>query len=111
MQLGMIGLGRMGASMSTRLLHGGHALVVHDQSAEAVQRLVDLGATGSTTLQSFAAALTLPRAIWLMVPAAVVDGVLDDLAPLLSPGDTVIDGGNSYYHDDLRPRVRHQIAV
>jgi len=102
MQLGMIGLGRMGASMSTRLLHGGHALVVHDQSAEAVQRLVDLGATGSTTLQSFAAALTLPRAIWLMVPAAVVDGVLDDLAPLLSPGDTVIDGGNSYYHDDLR---------
>lgn len=102
MQLGMIGLGRMGASMSTRLLRGGHALVVHDQSAEAVQRLVALGATGSTTLQDFVAALTLPRAIWLMVPAAVVDGVLDGLVPLLSPGDTVIDGGNSYYHDDLR---------
>ncbi|MGP1630269.1 MAG: phosphogluconate dehydrogenase (NAD(+)-dependent, decarboxylating) [Giesbergeria sp.] len=102
MQLGMIGLGRMGASMTTRLLRGGHTVVVHDQSADAVQRLVALGATGSTTLQSFVSALTAPRAIWLMVPAAVVDGVLADLVPLLASGDTVIDGGNSYYHDDLR---------
>lgn len=102
MQLGMIGLGRMGASMVTRLLRGGHDCVVHDHNPQAAKDLVALGATDSTSLQDFVSALSAPRAIWLMVPAAVVDGVLDDLQPLLSPGDTVIDGGNSYYHDDLR---------
>ena len=102
MQIGMIGLGRMGASMVTRLLRGKHVCVVHDQSAQAVQKLVEFGATGSSNLQDFVHKLAPPRAIWLMVPAAVVDGVLAELVPLLTSGDTVIDGGNSYYHDDLR---------
>ena len=102
MQLGMIGLGRMGASMVTRLMRGGHACVVHDHNPDAAKPLVELGATSAASLQDFVNALTTPRAIWLMVPAAVVDGVLDKLTPLLEPGDTVVDGGNSYYHDDLR---------
>ena len=102
MQIGMIGLGRMGASMTTRLLRGGHQCVVHDQSPEAMQRLADLGATTSTSLEQLVSKLEAPRAIWLMVPAAVVDGVLAQLTPLLAAGDIVIDGGNSYYHDDLR---------
>ncbi|MCB1977804.1 MAG: decarboxylating 6-phosphogluconate dehydrogenase [Burkholderiaceae bacterium] len=102
MQLGMIGLGRMGASMVTRLLRGGHACVVHDHQSGAAVPLVAEGATGSTSLQNFVSALSAPRAIWLMVPAAAVDGVLDALQSLLSPGDVVVDGGNSYYHDDLR---------
>lgn len=102
MQIGMIGLGRMGASMTTRLLRGGHQCVVHDQSPEAMQRLTDLGATASISLEQLVSTLEAPRAVWLMVPAAVVDGVLAQLTPLLAAGDIVIDGGNSYYHDDLR---------
>ena len=102
MQIGMIGLGRMGASMTTRLLRGGHDCVVHDQSPQAVHSLVALGATSALYLHELVSALARPRAIWLMVPAAVVDTVLAQLTPLLSQGDTVIDGGNSYYHDDLR---------
>lgn len=102
MQIGMIGLGRMGASMTTRLLRGGHDCVVHDQSPEAMQRLADLGATVTSSLQQLVSTLKTPRAVWLMVPAAVVDGVLAQLTPLLAAGDIVIDGGNSYYHDDLR---------
>ena len=102
MQLGMIGLGRMGASMVTRLLRDSHDCVVHDRSPEGIQRLVELGATGAATLEDFVAALTVPRAIWLMVPAAAVDALLEQLTPLLQPGDIVIDGGNSHYHDDLR---------
>lgn len=102
MQIGMIGLGRMGASMTTRLLRGGHQCIVHDQSPEAMQRLTDLGATASTSLEQLVAQLEAPRAVWLMVPAAVVDGLLAQLTPLLAAGDIVIDGGNSYYHDDLR---------
>lgn len=102
MQIGMIGLGRMGASMTTRLLRGGHQCVVHDQSSEAMQPLTDLGATASTSLQQLVSKLEAPRAVWMMVPAAVVDGVLAQLTPLLAAGDIVIDGGNSYYHDDLR---------
>ena len=102
MQIGMIGLGRMGASMVTRLLRAKHDCVVHDQAPESMARLVALGATDSASLQEFVDRLAVPRSIWLMVPAAVVDTVLEKLTPLLSPGDIVIDGGNSYYHDDLR---------
>ncbi len=102
MQIGMIGLGRMGASMATRLLRGGHDCVVHDQAPEGVARLAALGATGEASLQQFVDVMKAPRAIWLMVPAAAVDAVLEQLTPLLQPGDIVIDGGNSHYHDDLR---------
>ena len=102
MQIGMVGLGRMGASMVTRLLGGKHDCVVHDQSPEGVARLVAMGATGAASLQQFVDALKTPRAVWLMVPAAAVDALLEQLTPLLQPGDIVIDGGNSHYHDDLR---------
>lgn len=102
MQIGMIGLGRMGASMTTRLMRGGHHCVVHDPNPQAMHSLVALGAISTTSLQQLVATLEQPRALWLMVPAAVVDAVLAQLTPLLSAGDIVIDGGNSYYHDDLR---------
>jgi len=100
--LGMIGLGRMGANMVRRLLRDGHPCFVNDRSPEAVQTLISEGATGSPDLASFVAMLPTPRAIWLMVPAGVVDAALEDLIPLLTPGDMVIDGGNSYYVDDIR---------
>ncbi|MGK2897481.1 MAG: phosphogluconate dehydrogenase (NAD(+)-dependent, decarboxylating) [Burkholderiaceae bacterium] len=102
MQIGMIGLGRMGASMVTRLLRGGHDCVVHDRSPQGIERLVALGATGAASLPQFVQALKPPRAVWLMVPAAVVDDLLETLTPLLQAGDIVVDGGNSHYHDDLR---------
>jgi len=102
MQLGMIGLGRMGANMVRRLIRGGHQCVVFDANPKAVQELAKEGAVGATSLDDFAAKLTPPRAAWLMVPAAVVDASLADLAPRLKQGDIVIDGGNSYYIDDLR---------
>jgi 6-phosphogluconate dehydrogenase len=106
MQLGMIGLGRMGGNMVRRLHRAGHDCVVYDVHRPAVDALAGEGATGTGSLQAFIAALTPPRNIWLMVPAAVVDPTLDDLVPLLQRGDTVIDGGNSYYHDDLRRAKR-----
>ena len=102
MQLGMIGLGRMGASMVRRLMKQGHECVVFDVNADAVKALAAEGATGATSLADLVAKLTAPRAIWMMVPAAIVDRELDQVAALLSPGDAVIDGGNSYYRDDLR---------
>ncbi len=102
MELGMIGLGRMGASMVLRLQRTGHHCVVYDMSAAAVQASVAQGATGTGSLEEFVKAMQTPRAIWLMVPAGVVDGTLDKLVPLLEAGDIVIDGGNSYYHDDIR---------
>jgi 6-phosphogluconate dehydrogenase len=102
MQLGMIGLGRMGANMVQRLLKGGHQCVVFDSHPQAVKESTDKGAQGSASLKEFVDKLSTPRAIWLMVPAAVVDSVLASLSPLLKPGDIVIDGGNSYYHDDIR---------
>jgi 6-phosphogluconate dehydrogenase len=102
MQLGMIGLGRMGANMVRRLLRGGHTCVAFDRSADAVGALSKEGATGAGSLADFVAALSTPRAIWIMVPAAVVDAVLAELRPLLSPGDILIDGGNTHYHDDIR---------
>jgi 6-phosphogluconate dehydrogenase len=101
MQLGMLGLGRMGANMTRRLLRAGHHCVVHDVSTPAVQALVADGAVGSSTLADFVAKLARPRALWLMVPAAVVDATLNALLPLLDAGDIVIDGGNSYYRDDV----------
>ena len=102
MQLGMIGLGRMGANMVERLLKAGHELVVYDAHPDAVKSLAAAGASGSTDLHDFVAKLTKPRPVWLMVPAAVVDPILGELTPLLEAGDIVVDGGNSYYHDDLR---------
>ena len=102
MQLGMIGLGRMGANMVRRLIGGGHACVVYDRAEKAVQDLVREKATGATSLADFAGKLAAPRAVWLMVPAAVVDRTLADLLPHLAPGDIVIDGGNSNYVDDIR---------
>jgi 6-phosphogluconate dehydrogenase len=102
MQLGMIGLGRMGANMVRRLLKGGHECVVFDRSAAAVAELVKEKATGAASLTELVQKLAAPRAVWLMVPAAAVDDTLADLVPLLGKGDIVIDGGNSYYIDDIR---------
>ena len=102
MQLGMIGLGRMGANMVRRLVRHGHQCVVFDMSPNAVAELVKEDAMGSSSLTDFVKKLEKPRAIWLMVPAAVVDKSIGDLLPLLEAGDTLIDGGNSYYIDDIR---------
>lgn len=102
MQLGMIGLGRMGGSMVRRLMRAGHECVVFDINADAVDALAQEGATGSHTMEDFVTRLETPRAIWLMVPAAIVDEELETLASLLAAGDIVIDGGNSHYHDDIR---------
>jgi 6-phosphogluconate dehydrogenase len=98
----MIGLGRMGANMSRRLIRGGHSVTVFDMSAAAVAALVEEHATGATSLADFVAKLEKPRAIWLMVPAGVVDHSIADLLPHLEAGDILIDGGNSYYVDDIR---------
>jgi 6-phosphogluconate dehydrogenase len=102
MQLGMIGLGRMGANMVRRLMRAGHTAVVYDRSADAVKALAAEGATGAGSLAEFASKLDKPRAIWLMVPASVVDASIAELTPLLERGDVIIDGGNSYYIDDIR---------
>jgi 6-phosphogluconate dehydrogenase len=109
MQLGMIGLGRMGANMVRRLLNAGHQSVVFDMSPQAVETLVKEKAVGANSLQDFVQKLQTPRAIWLMVPAAVVDHSLAKLLPLLDAGDIVIDGGNSYYVDDIRRA--HELAA
>lgn len=102
MQIGMIGLGRMGANMVRRLLKGGHQCVVFDRSLKAVEELAAEKAVGSSSLADFVKKLTKPRAVWLMVPAAVVDRTIADLMPLLEAEDILIDGGNSYYIDDIR---------
>lgn len=102
MQLGMIGLGRMGASMVQRLMKGGHECVVYDIHPESVQRLVDQGADGTDSLGNFVSRLSKPRAIWFMLPAAIVDQELKLLSALLEEGDILIDGGNSFYRDDIR---------
>jgi len=117
MQLGMIGLGRMGANMVQRLLKGGHDCVVFDSHQPSVQELAAKGATGTAALQEFVQKLARPRAVWLMVPAAVVDEVLATVTPMLDAGDILIDGGNSYYHDDIRraaqlkPKSLHYLDV
>ena len=102
MQLGMIGLGRMGANMVRRLLKEGHEAIVFDMSSKAVEELVAEKAIGSSSPADFIKKLTKPRAVWLMVPAGVVDKTIAELAPLMEPGDILIDGGNSYYIDDIR---------
>ena len=101
MQLGMIGLGRMGANMVRRLMHGGHRCIVHDIVPAAVHSLASEGAVGATELDAFVAQLATPRVVWLMVPAAAVDATLDALLPRLDADDVVIDGGNSWYRDDI----------
>ena len=117
MQLGMIGLGRMGANMVRRLIRGGHDCVVFDMSPKAVAELAKEKAIGATSLQDFVKKLQKPRAVWLMVPAAVVDKSIADLLPLLEKGDILIDGGNSYYVDDIRrakaiaPKGIHYVDV
>src|SRR5580658_5845352 len=117
MQLGMIGLGRMGANMVRRLMRGGHQCVVWDQNPENVEKLAGEGATGAATLDDFLKALQPPRAVWLMVPAAAVDGTLAELSARMQSGDIVIDGGNSYYIDDIRrakelgPKGLHYVDV
>jgi 6-phosphogluconate dehydrogenase len=101
MQLGMVGLGRMGANIVRRLMRGGHECVVYDVSQESVRQLESEGATGSTSLADFASKLTTPRVAWVMVPAALTGRVVGELAQHMEPGDIIIDGGNSYYRDDV----------
>src|SRR5690349_5240920 len=104
MQLGMIGLGRMGAFMAQRLIRKGHTVVGYVRHAERVQTLLQEGSIteGASSLPDLIQKLTTPRVVWLMVPAASVDATLENILPHLAPGDIVIDGGNSYYHDDIR---------
>jgi 6-phosphogluconate dehydrogenase len=117
MQIGMIGLGRMGSNMVRRLQRGGHECVVHDRSPDAVKALVAEKAVGASSLKELVAALHAPRVVWMMVPAAVVDAAVAELAPLLAKGDTLIDGGNSWYADDIRragelaPKGLHYVDV
>jgi len=101
MQFGMIGLGRMGANMARRLMRGGHTCVAFDVFPESVEKMATEGATGAKSLADFVARLQGPRVVWMMVPAANVDETIAALVPLLSPGDIVVDGGNSYYRDDV----------
>ena len=101
MQLGMIGLGRMGGNMVRRVMHAGHDCVAYDHSADAVRALTDEGAKGAFSLEELVGGLAAPRVICLMVPAGYVDSVIDELAPLLERDDVIIDGGNSHYHDDI----------
>src|ERR1700688_2870154 len=103
MQLGMVGLGRMGANMTRRLMRGGHKLVVSDLSADSVKQLAGGGATGTASLEALIAKLTLPRAVWIMVPAGgPTEATVQNLAAHLQAGDAIIDGGNSYFKDDVR---------
>jgi 6-phosphogluconate dehydrogenase len=117
MQLGMVGLGRMGANMVRRLMQAGHRCTVFDMFPKAVEALAKEGATGSAALADFVKKLEAPRAIWLMVPAAVVDKTIAEITPLLEKGDILIDGGNSYYIDDIRrakelaPKEIHYVDV
>ena len=110
MQIGMIGLGRMGSSMAQRLMQAGHECVVHDTRSDAVATLCMQGAVGATSFQELVAKMTRPRAVWLMVPAGAVDAAIVQLVPHLDSGDIVIDGGNSYYRDDIR-RAQQLTAV
>ena len=117
MQLGMVGLGRMGANMVRRLMKAGHECVVFDMFPKAVEELVKEKAVGASSLQDFVKKLSKPRAIWLMVPAAAVDETIAGIVPYLEPGDILIDGGNSYYIDDIRrakdlaPKQIHYVDV
>ena len=101
MQIAMIGLGRMGANMVRRLMDGGHECVVHDVAEEPIAELEAAGASGARTLEAVIGAMERPRHVWIMVPAAFVGSTVDRLAPLMAPDDTIIDGGNSWYRDDV----------
>jgi 6-phosphogluconate dehydrogenase len=107
MQLGMVGLGRMGANLTRRLMRRGHEVVVHDVNADAVRSLEGEGAIGTPSLAELVAALSPPRAAWVMVPAAFAGGTTDEIAALMDPGDVVIDGGNTYYRDDVDRAERY----
>jgi 6-phosphogluconate dehydrogenase len=109
MQLGMIGLGRMGSNLVRRLMRDGHECVAYDRNADVVKGLASEGATGASSLADFVAKLEKPRAVWIMVPAGAVQATIDSLKPLLEPGDILIDGGNSYYRDDI-DRAGHLLA-
>ena len=117
MQVGMIGLGRMGANMVRRMMRDGHECVVFDVSADAVKELAGEGAVGATSMEDFVAKLSKPRTAWMMVPAAVVESTLDELSGLMEAGDIIVDGGNSYYRDDierakrLQPKGIHYVDV
>ena len=117
MQMGMVGLGRMGASMVRRLMRGGHDCIVYDVNADTVAPVAHEGALGVSSLDALAAALKKPRVVWMMVPAAVVDNTITDLLPHLEAGDILIDGGNSYYVDDIQrakdlaPKGIHYVDV
>jgi len=117
MQLGMVGLGRMGANMVRRLLKGGHTCTVFDRSPKSVDELAKEGAVGSSSVKEFVSKLQKPRAVWLMIPAAVVDSIIAEIVPFLEAGDILIDGGNSYYIDDIRrakdlaPKGIHYVDV
>ena len=106
MQLGMIGLGRMGANMVRRLMRGGHTCVAYDVFPESVEKLTAEGAQGAGSMADLVAKLQAPRVVWMMVPAANVDGTIDELSTLLEPGDVLVDGGNSYYRDDIERAQR-----
>jgi 6-phosphogluconate dehydrogenase len=107
MQLGMVGLGRMGANLTRRLMRNGHEVVVYDVSADAVRQLEGEGAIGTGSLEDLVSKLSKPRAVWVMVPAAVAEATTDELAELMESGDIVIDGGNSYYRDDVDRAERY----
>ncbi len=117
MQLGMVGLGRMGANLSRRLMRDGHRVVAYDHTEAHVKQLAGEGATGAATLEEFVAKLEKPRAAWVMLPASVTGQVVNQLAGMMEPGDTIIDGGNTYYRDDidrakqLIPKDLHYIDV
>src|SRR5919204_4299471 len=118
MQIGMVGLGRMGGNMARRLMRGGHEVVAFATATDAVKQLASEGATGTTTLEDFVAKLRAPRVAWVMVPAgAATEQVVSDLAARMEPGDTIIDGGNSFYQDDVRrmkllqPKRVHYVDV
>src|SRR5438094_10485202 len=106
MQLGMIGLGRMGANLVRRLMRDGHECVGYDRSPDVVKQLESEGAIGASSIADFCAKLAKPRAAWIMVPAAVVDSTIEQLLPQLEAGDIVIDGGNSFYRDDMERAAR-----
>src|SRR5262245_1203279 len=117
MQIGMLGLGRMGANMTRRLMRAGQSCVVYDVSPDAVQGLAAEGATGAASMENFIQKLEKPRAVLLMLPAGIVPRIIEQLTPLLEAGDTIIDGGNSYYRDDLhraaelKPKGLHFVDV
>ena len=110
MQVGMIGLGRMGGNMVRRLMRGGHPCVVYNQTQDPIRTLAREGATGAKSLDDFVAHLEKPRTVWLMIPAAAVDATLEGVLPRLAPGDVVVDGGNSYYRDDIERAKRLRAA-